>query len=169
MRSGGPCSKGWEGRLIWVCLRECGICTDNCGTVGGPMWNLVDDVATCPRNFHVHICWFINRIHAVGPPNCVLYYWVWNLYKIWRGSFISFKHLPLQCLFFDPHHNTHQSNLSVRLRKVIELHPHTSYILEMDGGRLYVHRHSLQGQWMESGCSTLTCWAIFKNYDLLNN
>ena len=43
--------------------------------------------------------------------------------NIWSHSSISFKHVSLWCLLFDPHRTTYQSNVGVRFRKVTALTP----------------------------------------------
>jgi hypothetical protein len=66
--------------------------------------------------------------------------------KILRCSLISFRHLSIRCLFFDPHVTTHHSNVGVRLRKVAEQHPHTvEWVLEHSyGGVLITLTYSWQ-------------------------
>jgi hypothetical protein len=49
--------------------------------------------------------------------------------NIWRHRPICFKHVSIWCLLFDPHQNTYQSNLAVRLRKVATYDPCTLHTL----------------------------------------
>ena len=43
-------------------------------------------------------------LEYIGPFN-LIHYWVWIVKRIWKCSAISFKHVCLWCLFFDPHLN----------------------------------------------------------------
>ena len=63
----------------------------------------------------VHGCWFINYIHR-SSQLCSLLVWSCKI-KIEDTVQISFKHVSLWWLFFDPHQSTHKSNIGVRLDK----------------------------------------------------
>ena len=71
---------------------------------------------------NLHVCGFLNWIHKVLP---IVFTIDCEVVKFQRCSPLAFKHLCVGCLFFDPHLITHQSNMSIWLRKVIKKHPHT--------------------------------------------
>ena len=55
-------------------------------------------------------CMFVDSLmECTCPPNCAQYL-VWSNSWSWRRSPISFKHMFLWCLFFDPHPTIHKSN-----------------------------------------------------------
>ena len=59
-----------------------------------------------------------NGLATLGPPDCVPTNECGIVDKIWRRGPMSFEHVSLWYLLFDPHLTMHQSNIGVQLRKV---------------------------------------------------
>jgi hypothetical protein len=76
-------------------------------TIGPPLIYIVTSI--------ISACLLIPSLNILVLP--IMFTIECGVNKIWECGPISFKHVSIWCLFFDPHLTTHQSNIRVRSRK----------------------------------------------------